>query len=77
MIGQNLYHINHVQCNKCGIVLDQNKILKLGNDIYCDTWFENECNLGENRCNYCNEEIFGVKHIKFKNFWNKKMFLKL
>ena len=60
MIGQNFYHSNHVQCNKCGQVLDQNKILELGDDIFCDVCFENECNLGKNRCGYCNEEIFGV-----------------
>jgi len=75
MIGQNFYHSNHVQCNKCGQVLDQNKILELGDDIFCDVCFENECNLGKNRCGYCNEEIFGDLYIKALNkVWHPNHF---
>ncbi|ORX47904.1 LIM-domain-containing protein [Piromyces finnis] len=64
MIGQNFYHVDHVQCRKCGKVLDQSKILELGDDIYCEVCFESECDLGKNRCGYCNEEIFGDLYIK-------------
>jgi len=65
MIGQNFYHTDHVQCNKCGAVLDPDKILELGDDIFCEVCFESECDLGKNRCGYCNEEIFGVNYQFF------------
>ncbi|KAG4099010.1 LIM-domain-containing protein [Neocallimastix lanati (nom. inval.)] len=64
MIGQNFYHTDHVQCNKCGKPLDPDKILELGDDIYCEVCFESECDLGKNLCGYCNEEIFGDLYIK-------------
>jgi len=75
MIGQNFYHIDHVQCNKCGAQLDPEKILELGDDIYCEVCFESECDLGKNLCGYCNEEIFGDLYIKALNkVWHPNHF---
>jgi len=75
MVGQNFYHMNHVQCNKCGAVLDHNKILELGDDIFCEVCFESECDLGKNHCGYCNEEIFGDLYIKALNkVWHPNHF---
>jgi len=75
MIGQNFYHLDHVLCNKCGKPLDPEKVLELGDDIYCEICFENECDLGKNRCGYCNEEIFGDLYIKaLDKIWHPNHF---